>query len=85
MYDKNASAVDYQTIDAARESLNKKGYPFVVNTAPGNSAITMHVGTVSAGAYNDSVWTSVLKTAGYPLHANPDKVNHFLVVVLLIS
>jgi Sugar (and other) transporter len=29
------------------------------------------------------VWTSVLKTAGYPLKANPDKVNHFLVVILL--
>jgi hypothetical protein len=43
----------------------------------------MRAGAIEAGAFNDSTWTSVLKRAGYPANANPDKVNHFLIVMLL--
>lgn len=82
-YDDNGSPALSSTIDAARESLNKKGYSFGTQVIPGSQVVTMHAGSVEAGAFNDSVWTSVLKTVGYPLSANPDRINHFLVVVLL--
>ncbi|HSD82764.1 MAG TPA: MFS transporter, partial [Anaerolineae bacterium] len=40
-------------------------------------------GSIQAGPFNDSTWTSALRISGYPAKANPDKINHFLVVVLL--
>ena len=82
-YDQSQTNTATTSIDAARESLNKKGYPFSINSAPGTAGITMRVGAKEAGAFNDSVWTTALSTSGYPEKANPDRVNHFLVVVLL--
>lgn len=82
-YDKDAPPEVAQQIDAARESLNRKGYSFTLEQAAGSVEVTMRVGAVEAGALNDSVWTSVLKASGYPVKANPDKINHFLIVVLL--
>jgi MFS family permease len=82
-YDKNAPPEVSKQVDAARESINKKGYSFSTEPAAGSASVTMRVGAVEAGAFNDSTWTSALKAAGYPTVANPDKVNHFLIVVLL--
>lgn len=82
-YDKSPKPETARTIDAAREFLNKKGYSFTAVSSPGSPEVVMSVGSVQAGAYKDSVWTAVLKASGYPAKANPDKINHFLVVVLL--
>ena len=82
-YDQNAPPEVSHKIDAAREFVNTKGYSFHIEPASGSTVVTMRAGEIQAGAFNDSAWTSVLKSAGYPANANPDKVNHFLIVVLL--
>jgi MFS family permease len=82
-YDQNPSPETSQKIDAAREFVNRKGYSFHIEPALGSPAVTMRAGAIEAGAFNDSAWTSILKTAGYPANANPDKVNHFIIVMLL--
>jgi MFS family permease len=80
-YDRDASGEAAATIDAARESLTKKGYPF--EHAPGSASVTMTVGAYEAGVFNDSTWSVALAAAGYPAKANPEKINHFIVVMLL--
>ncbi|MGB2870214.1 MAG: MFS transporter [Bacteroidota bacterium] len=82
-YDKSPRPEAAKTIDAAREFLNKKGYSFWTQSSDGSSQVVMSVGSIQAGPFNDSTWTSALKISGYPAKANPDKINHFLVVVLL--
>jgi MFS family permease len=80
-YDKSLSADGGARIDAAREFLNRKGFSFA--TMASSADVIMYVGEKNPGAFNDSVWSSALKNAGYPASANPDRINHFLVVVLL--
>jgi len=83
LYYDNPVLAESANVDAAREFLNKKGYSFATASNPGSDDVNMRVGETDAGAFDDSTWVSVLRTAGYPAEANPDKVNHFLVVVLL--
>jgi MFS family permease len=82
-YDINAGPETMQKVANARESITKKGYPFDRESTPGGAEITMRTGTTEVGAFNDSVWSAALTKAGYPAKANPEKVNHFLVVMLL--
>jgi len=82
-YDANGPPEIATTIEAARELLNKKGYSFSKEHSNGSPNVTMSVGEVHAGVFSDSAWTSALKASGYPVKANPDRINHFLVVALL--
>ncbi len=83
MYDASAGPDVAAKTDAARELLNKNGYSFATQDSPGHTVVTMSVGETQAGAFSDSLWMSVLRTAGYPAKANPDKINHFILVMLL--
>jgi MFS family permease len=82
-YDANTSRELSDVIDAARESLNKKGYPFQIESVQGSASVTMAIGASEIGAFSDSTWSAALAAAGYPAKANPEKINHFIVVVLL--
>lgn len=79
----NSAAANRDLIDQARESLTKKGYPFTIESTVGSSNVTLMVGERSGGTFNDSRWTEALRAAGYPAKANPEKINHFIVVMLL--
>ena len=82
-YDRPANPEAEKKISDARESLSRKGFPFQSELTPGITGVQMTVGVTTATAFNDSVWTANLVSAGYPLKANPDRINHFLVVMLL--
>jgi len=82
-YDQSAPPDVRQKVDHARESLTKKGYPFTNAAAPGSLEVTMSVGSSEAGPFQESVWSGALVAAGYPAKANTEKLNHFLVVMLL--
>ncbi|MBP1649069.1 MAG: transporter [Bacteroidetes bacterium] len=82
-YDHRAGAEIEQLLAAARESLNKKGYSFTTERTTTVPGVTMDVGAIPAGAFSDSAWTAALTKAGYPIRADPSKINHFIVVALL--
>ncbi|HTP79159.1 MAG TPA: MFS transporter [Bacteroidota bacterium] len=82
-YDPDGSEKMRASIASARESLTKKGYPFGHETLAGSPVVTMRLGNGAALAFSDSAWTTALKSAGYPAAANPEKINSFIVVMLL--
>ncbi len=82
-YDPNASSDIMARNDLAREALTKKGYPFKTEAISSSKDISMIVGSVNAGSFNDPTWSAALKSAGYPATANTKEINFFMVVVLL--
>ncbi|HTY36006.1 MAG TPA: MFS transporter [Bacteroidota bacterium] len=82
-YERPSTPDAEKAVNAARESLTRKGYPFRYELSPGTVGIHMRVGLTMSTSFNDSLWTAQLYAAGYPAKANPDRINHFLVVMLL--
>jgi MFS family permease len=83
VYENPSNPEAAKMINDARESLTRKGFPFNAELTPGTAGVQMKLGVTHAKTFNDSVWTADLVTAGYPMKANPDRINHFLVVMLL--
>jgi len=82
-YDQPSGPDAAKKVSDARESLTKKGFPFKSEVTAGIIGVHMNVGTTHAPAFNDSLWTANLVAAGYPMKADPTRINHFLVVMLL--
>lgn len=80
----NGSTAPESEIDAAREMLTKRGYPFTTQHAAAGTAVTMQVGVMDAGSFDEERWVNTLHSVGYPSSADPERINSFMVVMLLV-
>lgn len=80
----DGSSAPEQQIGAAREMLTKRGYPFSTQTTSSGTNVTMLVGSTAAGPFDEKRWADALQTAGYPVSADPERINSFMVVMLLV-
>jgi MFS family permease len=85
--------------DIAKSALAKSGAPYANEAAPTGAVASVRVGDVSVVAFDGGELaagefkersdafgkqlTAALQTAGYPLRADPDQINHGMVLLIL--
>ena len=84
------------TCDVAKTALVKRGTPYSNEVAPAGSVAQVKVGAVVIASYDglaadakeqgaafDAALTKALNEAGYPAKADPARINHVMVLVML--
>ena len=84
------------TCDVAKTALVKRGTPYSNEVAPAGTAAQIKVGSVVIASYDglaadakeqgaafDAALTKALNEAGYPAKADPARINHVMVLVML--
>ena len=70
--------------DAARDFLAKSGVPYT-HAAPRNGdQLAISIGATEIKGFDDKAYAAALKAAGYPTAADPARINHVAVVLLLV-
>jgi MFS family permease len=83
--------------DVARSALVNQGIPYIHETAPPGSVARIKIGQTAIASYNaktpdaaakaaafSKALGDALKTAGYPATADPEQINHPMVIALLV-
>lgn len=69
--------------DQAKALLAKNGVPYKQQTAPAG-VMEIHIGGVVQPGFDKKALQAGLKAAGYPDKADPEKINHAMVVLVLV-
>jgi len=70
--------------DAARDYLAKSGVPYSRAPARHDAPLTMAVAGTEVKGFDAGRYEGALRVAGYPAKADPQRINHLGVVVLLV-
>lgn len=70
--------------DSARDFLAKSGVPYNHAEAKAGEPLTLSVGSVVVKGFDAKAYGEALKAANYPTKADPARINHFMVVLLLV-
>jgi MFS family permease len=70
--------------DAARDYLAKRGVPYSRAPAKQEAPLTMAVAGTEVKGFDAGRYEGALRVAGYPEKADPQRINHLGVVVLLL-
>jgi MFS family permease len=70
--------------DSARDFLAKNGYPYTHSAPKGSEPLTMSVGGTEVKGFDAKAYTDALRAAKYPEKADPARISHAPIVLLLI-
>jgi hypothetical protein len=70
--------------DGARDFLAKSGVPYSHADAKGGEPLVMSVGSTEVKGFDATAYANALKAANYPTKADPARMNHIMVVLLLV-
>lgn len=73
-----------QACDSARDFLAKSGVPYTHADAKADQQLAISVGAHTINGFDAKAYGDALKAAGYPTSADPARINHFMVVLLLV-
>ncbi|WP_434629530.1 MFS transporter [Chromobacterium sp. CV08] len=69
--------------DQAKALLAKNGVPYQQKAAPAG-VTEIHIGGTTLNGFDKAALQGALKTAGYPEKADPAKINHAMVILVLV-
>jgi len=70
--------------DGARDYLAKSGVPYVHMEPKAGEELVMSVGPSEVKGFDAAAYAQALKAANYPAKADPARINHVMIVVLLV-
>jgi MFS family permease len=70
--------------DGARDFLAKSGVPYTHAPSKSGEPLVMSVGGTEVKGFDAKAYTGALKKAGYPEKADPARINHAMIVMLLV-
>ncbi|MGZ5126837.1 MAG: MFS transporter, partial [Burkholderiales bacterium] len=73
-----------QPCDSARDFLAKNGVPYSHAAAKEGAPLVMSVGSAEVKGFDAKAYGEALKAANYPAKADPSRMNHVMVVLLLV-
>jgi len=74
----------FSDCDRAKDFLTKSGLSFKTADAPaGTEAVSVRIGATTLDMWNAGNWRKALIMAGYPVKADPDKINWPMTLVIL--
>jgi MFS family permease len=79
----NADDCDTADCLAARTLLAQRGIPYSHGPSKGGEPLVLSVGPTEVPGFDSEAYNTALHDAGYPTSADPEQINHFMVVVLL--
>jgi MFS family permease len=73
-----------QPCNSARDFLAKSGYPYTHSAPKGSEPLVMSVGGTEVKGFDAKAYTDALRAAKYPEKADPARISHGPIVLLLI-
>jgi hypothetical protein len=74
---------NFTPCDRAQDFLTKAGLSFTKQHAPGQT-VSVQIGQTKVEGWDNAKWQAALNAAGYPAKADPNKINYFMVELILV-
>lgn len=84
-FDPLGQGKNFSDCDKAKALLSRMGVPYSDAALPSGSGVSVKVGAAAVAGFTPAAIQDALKTAGYPLHADPARINFVMIVVLLAA